>query len=40
MALLDMNLWHCAVRHYSHMHAIELGQDPKVKSVAKLVATV
>lgn len=29
-----------AVRHYAHMHSMELGKDPKVKSVAKLVAQV
>ena len=28
------------MRYYSHMHSIELGRDPKVKSVAKLVASV
>ncbi|CAL8465244.1 g4779 [Coccomyxa elongata] len=28
------------VRHYVHMHTMELGRDPKVKSVAKLVAQI
>lgn len=28
------------VRYYTHMHSVELGKDPKVKAVAKLVAQV
>ncbi|EIE23261.1 proteasome subunit [Coccomyxa subellipsoidea C-169] len=28
------------VRHYTAMHSMELGRDPKIKSVAKLVAQI